>query len=334
MNHRFLLKNFQSPGDILMLTACVRDLYRFLTVRIPEKRPQIQVQTSVPELFLYNPHISTVVPSEAECIDMHYNYSRYNFSPEGRDSCFLHFSQAFTEYLSGVIGENIPCGPMRGDLWLAPHELDIPAEFADDIFRLSPTGSYCLLNAGYKSDFRTKCWPADHYQKLVELCPDILFVQVGALRTKGRIRHFHPELEGPNLISLVGKTSIRHLVSLTAKAGAVVTPVSFLMHLAAAVSDSSIHRFIPAVVIAGGRENPRWEYYPGHTFLDTIGNRPCCTDGPCSCTGWMTEDSTKECPYPVLHGETPSPACMEDIPPQLVAYHLQQKFKRTGYRNG
>ena len=50
---KLILRNFQSPGDILMLTAAVRDLHRchpgeFLT----------DVRTSCPELWHHNPHLT------------------------------------------------------------------------------------------------------------------------------------------------------------------------------------------------------------------------------------------------------------------------------------
>jgi len=53
---KLILRNFQSPGDILMLTAAVRDLHacypdRFVT----------DVRTSCPDLWLHNPHLIMAV---------------------------------------------------------------------------------------------------------------------------------------------------------------------------------------------------------------------------------------------------------------------------------
>lgn len=50
---KLILRNFQSPGDILMLTAAVRDLHvcypgRFLT----------DVRTPCPDLWQHNPHLT------------------------------------------------------------------------------------------------------------------------------------------------------------------------------------------------------------------------------------------------------------------------------------
>jgi RHS repeat-associated protein len=66
---RLLLRTFQSPGDVLMLTAAVRDLHaaaprQFVT----------DVRTSCPALWENNPHLSPLREGESgvEIIDMHY----------------------------------------------------------------------------------------------------------------------------------------------------------------------------------------------------------------------------------------------------------------------
>jgi hypothetical protein len=41
------------------------------------------------------------------------------------------------------------------------------------------------------------------------------------------------------------------------------------------------HALRPCVVIAGGREPPHWEAYPGHQFIHTIGALPCCARTGC-----------------------------------------------------
>jgi len=66
---KLILRNFQSPGDILMLTAAVRDLHRahpggFLT----------DVRTSCPALWEHNPFITPIADDApgVEVIDCHY----------------------------------------------------------------------------------------------------------------------------------------------------------------------------------------------------------------------------------------------------------------------
>ena len=63
MSTRVLLKQFQSPGDILMLTAAVRDL----KTHKPEWK--INVETSCPEIWLNNINLSpSVTESNADFV--------------------------------------------------------------------------------------------------------------------------------------------------------------------------------------------------------------------------------------------------------------------------
>jgi hypothetical protein len=83
-------------------------------------------------------------------------------------------------------------------------------------------------------------------------------------------------------LNLVGKTDGRQFVRLMHHADGVVCPVTFAMHLAAAVPtrrDRPTHR--ACVVVAGGREPAHWEAYPHHQFLNTNGTLPCCLHGGC-----------------------------------------------------
>ena len=132
-----------------------------------------------------------------------------------------------------------------------------------------------LTVAGGKYDYTTKWWDARRYQEVVDgLRGRVLFVQVGEKH------HWHPRLRG--VLDLVGETDLRQLVRLTHHADGVLTPVSLMMHLAAAVSvrpGSALNR--ACVVIAGGREPAQWEAYPHHQFLHTNGALRCCDNGGC-----------------------------------------------------
>ena len=108
----------------------------------------------------------------------------------------------------------------------------------------------------------------DHFRERIR------FVQVGDRR------HHHPDLDG--VIDLRDRTDLRQLVRLVYHSAGVLTPVSLLMHLAAAVETRPgrpPHR--ACVVIAGGREPPQWEAYPHHQFMHTNGALPCCDNGGC-----------------------------------------------------
>ena len=96
----------------------------------------------------------------------------------------------------------------------------------------------------------------------------------------GEKDHWHEPLK--NVINLVGQTTTRELIRLMHYAGGVVCPVTFAMHLAAAVETRPGRPPLrPCVVIAGGRDAAHWEAYPGHQFLQVIGMLACCQSGGC-----------------------------------------------------
>ena len=124
-------------------------------------------------------------------------------------------------------------------------------------------------------DYTIKWWSPERFQKVVDHFDGrIQFVQVGEKD------HHHTSLK--NVIDLRGKTDIRQLVRLVYHSQGVLSPVTFLMHLAAAVPTKSGQLASrPCVVVAGGREPSHWEAYPGHRFLHTQGALPCCETGGC-----------------------------------------------------
>jgi hypothetical protein len=62
----------------------------------------------------------------------------------------------------------------------------------------------------------------------------------------------------------------------------VLCPVTFAMHLAAAVDvKNGAPKNRPCVVVAGGREPSQWEAYPHHQYIHTNGALLCCDNGGC-----------------------------------------------------
>ena len=77
---------------------------------------------------------------------------------------------------------------------------------------------------------------------------------------------------------MVGKTNLREFMLLVYHSEGVVCPVTFAMHLAAALPPKNpkqppSHK--PCVVIAGGREPPSFTMYNNHQYLHNIGCLPC-----------------------------------------------------------
>ncbi len=260
---KLILRNFQSPGDILMLTAAVRDLHvcypgRFLT----------DVRTPFPDLWEHNPHITPLRDDEpgVELVDCHYPLiDRINDVP-------YHFLHGFIEHLNEVLGLHVQPTQFRGDLHLSDEErrwFDSVVAHAGDV------PHFWLFASGGKFDYTIKWWSATRYQQVIDhFAERIEFVQVGERS------HFQPALE--RAIDLRGQTTLRQLVRLMYHAQGAISAVSLLMHLAAAVeSKPGAPRNRPCVVIAGGREPPHFTAYPHHQYLHTVGTLRCCDQGGC-----------------------------------------------------
>ena len=260
---KLILRNHQSPGDIVMLTAAVRDLHRCY----PEKY-LTDVRTSCPELWLENPHLTPLEESDpgVDVIDCHYPLiARSNHLPK-------HFLFAFIEFLNERLGLRIEPTAFHGDIHL--HESE--RQWTPQVMELTGEDTpYWIIVAGGKYDYTIKWWDAARWQQVVDHFRGRLqFVQVG------RAGHHHPALAG--VIDLRGKTDLRQLIRLVHHAQGVVCPVTGIMHLAAAVPvRAGRPQNRACVVVAGGREPPAWEAYPHHQFIHTNGQLMCCDQGGC-----------------------------------------------------
>jgi ADP-heptose:LPS heptosyltransferase len=208
----------------------------------------------------------------------------------------------------------------RGDIHLSAEERAAPPTFAD----ITLPERFWIIVAGGKYDFTAKWWNPASYQAIVDHFRDrIAFVQVG------EAGHWHPPLDG--VVNVVGNTSTRELIRLMHFADGVVCPVTLAMHLAAAVP---LHNGLPnraCVVIAGGREPPHWEAYPGHQYLHTVGQLDCCATGGCWKSRCQTvgdgdaKDRRDRCERPVqIKDDLCIPQCMELIQPAEVIAAIER----------
>lgn len=314
---KLILRNFQSPGDIVMLTAAVRDLHtcypgQFLT----------DVRTPCPALWENNPYLTRLDEStpNVEIIDCHYPLiHKSNHTP-------YHFLHGFVHFLNDRLGIHMEPGAFKGDIHISDAE---KAWFARVQGVRGECRPFWLLVSGGKHDFTIKWWDWRRYQQVVDhFRGRIEFVQVG------EDHHHHPPLEG--VIDLRGETDLRQLVRLVYHAQGVLTPVSLLMHLAAAVETRpGMPKNRPCVVVAGGREPPHWTAYPHHQFIHTVGALPCCDDGGCwkSRTVPLGDGDEKDrpqalCVDPV--GELPR--CMDMITADEVIRRIELYFRGDAVR--
>ncbi len=261
--NKLILRNFQSPGDIVMLTAAVRDLH----LCCPGSW-LVDVRTSCPQLWERNPYLTPLDEDDpdVETIDCHYPLiHRSNHAP-------YHFIHGFIEFLNERLGLNVKPTAFKGDIHLSDQEKSWISQVHE---QTGEDTRFWIVVSGGKYDFTAKWWDPGRFQKVIDCFQgDPLFVQVG------EAGHHHPPLEGA--LDLRGKTDLRQLVRLVYHAAGVLTPVNLLMHLAAAVETKpGMPKNRPCVTVAGGREPPHWEAYPHHQFLHTNGALPCCDDGGC-----------------------------------------------------
>ena len=289
---KLILKNLLSPGDVLVMTAAIHSLHRanpgeFATA----------VRTFTPDIFEFNPDVIPLTEADgADEIEMHYP------AINQADGRAIHFMQGYCEFLADVLKVRVPLLTNRPHVYLSCQERGWISQVEEATKRRMP---FWVISAGRKADYTTKFWGSDRFQAVVDdLRGKILFVQVGAAD------HHHPPLR--NVVNLIGKTDHRQLIRLCYHAQGVLTGVTYLQHLAAALEK-------PSVVIMGGREPVAWNTYPRQHLLHTIGSAlPCCHDKAC----WKSRvepiadgDADKNnslCEFPIV-GDEMTPKCMTMI---------------------
>ena len=297
---RILFHNPLSPGDVLVNTAVIRDLHlaypgQFLT----------GYKGTAQEIMENNPYITPMGDGGGMVVEMQYPaIHQSNQRP-------VHFITAYHEYVSMGLGLPIPVTSGRPDVHLSPEEMSWDSQIKHLVGEDVP---FWIIVCGGKTDYTIKWWNSKYATELVSsMSKEVLFVQVGA--------HDHVHDPIPGVIDLRGKTSTRQLMRLCYHSSGVVTPISFMMHLAAAFNK-------PAVVTAGGREPVAWESYPDHQYLHTVGALPCCQTSACwkSRVVPLSDGSDKDsslCEMPETGGGKPVARCMKMIPPRKVEEALR-----------
>ena len=290
---KIILHNGLSPGDIVMLTATVRDF-----VAAYENEYAVDVRTSCGDIWKNNPHLTPLDDKDPKVVHIDMEYPLIHQS----DILPYHFIHAFRKFLQDKLNLRIPQGPFKGHITLSPEERAEPGPVEKATGEDKP---YWIVVSGGKNDFTCKLWDTQRMQQVVDYLvkQDIQCVQVG-LDGEG---HSHPPLKGA--VNLVGKTNLRELILTVYHASGVICPVTSAMHLAAAVPirpGRCVGTLRPCIVIAGGREPAHWEQYPGHIYLSTIGALSCCASKSC----WKSrvvplgdhdnKDSSNLCKQPVL----------------------------------
>lgn len=204
-------------------------------------------------IFDANPHVEDF-EGEADMV-LHLGT---NLGCKGSNSSGEHITMAFRKAVMAKTGFQFPQGLLKPDLHLSEHEKNMP-RIVD--------GRYWVICIGKRPPFTSKFWPSERWQAVIDSLPEITFVQIG------HSDHHHPELTGPNVINLIGKTQdkekgIRDLFRLVYHSDGCCSLVSSLMHVAAGFDK-------PCVIPAGGREPVRFEQYAFHRYLHVQGAMNC-----------------------------------------------------------
>lgn len=260
---KLILKCGLALGDIVMLTAAVRDLHYWYPGQYVT-----DVRTSCPEVWDNNPFITAIRDDDPEAETIQCSYPLIDHSNVRPYHC-LH---GFIEFFNERFGLNIKPTAFKGDIHISRQERLWYSQVRELTGKDIP---YWIISAGGKFDLTIKWWQSIRFQKVVDhFLGRIQFVQVG------QWGHHHPRLSG--VIDFRGKTNTRELIRLVHHAQGVLCPVTGLMHLAAAVPTKPTHPPNRAcVVVAGGREPTQWEAYPHHQYIHTIGSLGCCQHGGC-----------------------------------------------------
>ncbi|KKK68542.1 hypothetical protein LCGC14_2943010, partial [marine sediment metagenome] len=114
---RYILKNHQCPGDILMLSACVRDIKAW------NPHFELDVRTSCDVVFDNNPHITKLDEGDpsVRVLDMHYEIIH-----QSNQNMHQHFIHGFIKDFNEQAGCSIKLTQFKPDLHLTKEEKETP----------------------------------------------------------------------------------------------------------------------------------------------------------------------------------------------------------------
>ena len=269
----------------------------------------IDVRTTAEEIWENNPHLTSMRESDCQKLDAQYNHiSKSNGSAYG-------FYHSFHFDMEEKLGIKVPATLGKGDIHLSDQEKQSKPIVEKP---------YVIIDAGHKMDFTAKHWGSANYQSVVDRCPDVQFIQIGTLGAN----HYHKALVGKNIISMVGKTTIRELILLVYHSALVISPISFPLHLSQAVPFDPRYGRRPCICLYGGREPQEWLAMPSTQILHSNGLLSCNMKGGCwkSRTVPLHDGDAKDkslCLHPVQCGSEMIPQCMSLIRPEYVSYLVQ-----------
>ena len=307
------------------MTALVRDLHLQY-----QSKYDIGVDTNSPAVWDNNPYIKPITEGRRIVLSWIAASKCRSIVQLGNVGVMKHILAWYHYDFTRQTGIPVTVSEPKPDLHLTQEELQPII-----------SGRYWIVMGGGKQDMTNKLWRPEWYQDVIDQLrvEGLRFVQCGAASSL--------DIQTPldNCINLAGQTNIREFFSLIQRAEGVICPVTSAVHIAAAFNK-------PCVVVAGGREDPWFEWYGAgfeafgencpppkveHQFLHTIGLLPCCKRYGCwkrrtvpiEARDMHPSRLTDVCSDPVRLADSRSYAhCMELITPSHVAEAVMQYYKR------
>jgi ADP-heptose:LPS heptosyltransferase len=280
---RLIIRNNQAPGDIIVLSAALRDL----EIAHPGKyAPEVWVSRGAEEIYWNNPSIARIHPGQRRADGRGATMYRAQYPLiKTCNQQRKHFILGFIEHMNATLQTKIKLTKF------SPHIIMSEVEQKTRPFK----DPYWVFLSGGKKDYPTKIWAQSYWQRVIDMTKDrVNWVQCGG----GSSNHILHKPKDGIYANMVAKTGCRNFLRLIYHAEGIVCVTTMAMHAAAAFNK-------PCVVIEGGREPWWWEAYneetrrlnmkvfdPGwsppanddfvpHKFLHTIGKLKCCKQHGC-----------------------------------------------------
>jgi len=204
---KLLLKQTQSPGDILTFSNAVGDLKRTYPHWL------IDVRSPAHEIWDNNIHLTPLDEKDPEVETYDIGYSEINISGWSG----LHYSEAFRHDLNEKLNSNpkmvalygtakIQQTGIRPELYISDEEKSWYNQVHCECFW---DGPFWVINAGRKPDNVLKQY--HRWQEVVEILNEYFAGRVKIVQM-GHPDHIHPPLQ--NTFNLIGKTNTRELIRL------------------------------------------------------------------------------------------------------------------------
>ena len=155
-----VFKNRQRIGDMLVFTCGVRDFKKIF----PDIR--VNVVSTAGHIWDYNPNVDRTLAATPE--------NTIEIGPgkltNKSNSLDWHFTNAFRMSIEEKLGILIPQGESRPDIYLTQEEWDSPRPFEKPYWIISTSG---------EKGWGCKMYPHHKWQMVIDLNPDLTFVQIG-----------------------------------------------------------------------------------------------------------------------------------------------------------